>query len=425
MKFQKIINKYMIKDRKLLINPKKSTGMKLFDEYSGKYYIDFGGQFGSLPVTPDHKMMKDHSFIKKMKTASIHNPTNSDFLTEGMINFCDRFHKSFMKTQGFKHLFFISGGTLAVENALKVAFDWKIKKNNKKVHENDLEIIHFTKAFHGRSGYAMSLTNTTPDKTDNFPKFHWPRFDFPVLDDSNHLFKRSTIESLVMSELESYLNKRHNKVAAIIVEPIQGEGGDRHMSPSFWKYLRRISDCYDIILIADEVQTGCYTTGKPWAYEHLGEAPDIVCFGKKFQNSGITTSSRIDQIPDNVFRVPSRINSTFGGNYTDFIRAEKYLEIIETDKLYDNVDDVSEKILSRLSYVGSGISNVRGRGFMIAFDVLNGKERDNLVEFLFKKKCIVLPCGEKSIRIRPPLNVGISDFDELLFFLSKWFSTLK
>lgn len=428
----KAINKYMIKDRKLLINPKKSVGMKLFDEYTGKYFTDYCGQFGSLPVTPDHRMLKDPAFLKKMKKAAVHNPTNSDFLTKGMLKFCDRFHEHFMDYQGFKHLFFISGGTLAVENGLKVAFDWKIRTEQSKgreIYENELEVIHFTGAFHGRSGYCLSLTNTTPDKTAGFPKFDWPRFRFPVLKYPGHSFERSEIESLVMSELNSYLERRHNKVAAIIVEPIQGEGGDCHMSSSFWQYLRRMADHYDALLIADEVQTGGYTTGRPWAYEHFAPSrsngrelvtPDLVCFGKKFQNSGIIAGSRVDSISNNVFKVPSRINSTFGGNYIDFIRAEKYLEIIETDRLYHNVQEVSKELLRQLTFLTPAITNVRGSGFMIAFDVKDTETRDDLIAFLFEKKLIVLPCGSNSLRIRPPLNVSINDFDELMCTLAEW-----
>lgn len=192
------------------------------------------------------------------------------------------------------------------------------KFKNGKGHKGH-KIIHFKNAFHGRSGYSLSLTNTDPSKYLYFPLFDWPRFDLPVLKfplDEENIDYVIRKEQEIEEQLINLLSEDGDDIAAIILEPIQGEGGDNHIRPEFWLKLRNLANQYDVLLIADEVQSGIGLTGKMWAYEHFGEGstatPDIVCFGKKSQVCGIMCTSRIDEINNNVFKVPSRINSTWG-----------------------------------------------------------------------------------------------------------------
>ena len=175
-----------------------------------------------------------------------------------MINFVNKFSSI---TPDFKYYFFIDGGALGVENALKAAFDWKAKKlvNTHTVDINNLDVFQLTNAFHGRTGYTVSLTNTTPEKTALFPKFRW-----------------TTVEP----NWRNIKDRMHKEVAAIIVEPIQGEGGDNHFPPKFFTNLRQIADANDCLLIFDEVQTGMGATGERSPYEHFGIIPDMICFGK-------------------------------------------------------------------------------------------------------------------------------------------------
>src|SRR5262249_20793199 len=157
--------------------------------------------------------------------------------------------------------FFIDGGALAVENALKAAMDWKVRKNLAAGRgERGTAILHFEHAFHGRSGYTMSLTNTDPRKTDYFAKFPWPRLPAPCIDFSLHEAeaKENVLarERRAEAEIQKIIARSGTDLAAVIIEPIQGEGGDNHFRAEWFRTLRRICDESDILLIFDEVQTG-------------------------------------------------------------------------------------------------------------------------------------------------------------------------
>src|SRR5437879_835097 len=163
--------------------------------------------------------------------------------------------------------FFIEGGSLAVENALKAAIDWKVRKNLAAGKgERGTEIIHFERAFHGRSGYTLSLTNTDPRKTAYFARFPWPRIVCPRIEFSLPPNQRAVAvaekEKIAEQQIRDVLAQKNDDIAAIIIEPIQGEGGDNHFRPEFFRALRRICDENDALLIFDEVQCGMGITGK-------------------------------------------------------------------------------------------------------------------------------------------------------------------
>src|SRR6185436_11782582 len=165
---------------------------------------------------------------------------------------------------------------------------------------------HFERAFHGRSGYTMSLTNTDPRKVAFFAKFPWPRIISPTVDFSfpepERTARVAEKERLTETQMREVLKRKSQDIAAIIIEPIQGEGGDNHFRGEFLRTLRRLCDEFEALLILDEVQTGVVLTGRMWAYQHFGFEPDILVFGKKLQVCGIMVSRRIDDIPDNVFK---------------------------------------------------------------------------------------------------------------------------
>jgi len=317
-----------------------------------------------------------------------------------------------------KHTFFIEGGALAVENALKTAFDWKVRKNlargSKK--ERGYKVIHFQEAFHGRSGYTLSLTNTSDvRKTQYFPKFDWPRIvnpkcSFPL--EGENLQQVEKLEERALAQIQTLLAKDSEDICALILEPIQGEGGDNQFRPVFHAELRRICDENDILLIYDEVQTGFGATGRMWAFEHYVR-PDILAFGKKFQVCGILASDRVDEVADNVFHVPSRINSTWGGNLTDMVRCRLYLEIFEEEKVLEHSRRMGEVLLAELRQLEeefpSKVSNTRGIGLFCAFDLPDAEFRSQLRQKLFENRLLILPCGEHSIRFRTALNIREED----------------
>jgi len=321
--------------------------------------------------------------------------------------------------EDFEHLFLISGGTLAAENALKVAFDWKYRKTGMMAPD----VIHFKEAFHGRSGYALSLTNTDPTKYQHFPLFNWPRIinpkiTFPMT--GPNLLQIIDRETEALQTMTNLLNKCSETISSIIIEPIQGEGGDNHFRPEFWQSLRRMADIHDVLLIADEVQSGMGITGKMWAHQHLGDSPDIICFGKKAQVCGIICNNRIDDV-DNVFKVPSRINSTWGGNLTDMVRSRKMLEIIEEENLVENAATVGEYMLNKLLDLAKShptkLSNIRGKGLMCAFDLPDKASCNRLIKLAYDKQLLIIPCGTNSIRLRPVLDITTNDVDNLIRIL--------
>ncbi len=319
----------------------------------------------------------------------------------------------------FKHLFLIEGGAPAVENALKTAFDWKYRKNLEKgIVKVPYKTISFKEAFHGRTGYALSVTQT-PDvtKTLYFPRFpNWivdtPKLKFPLTDWTD-VWKK---EQKIFSTIERILELEGDIIASIIIEPIQGEGGDNHFRAEFLQGLRRIVDAYDVLLIFDEIQTGFGTTGKWWCFQYFGVEPDIIVFGKKSHVCGILCTNRIDEVEDNVFKLSSRINSTFGGNIVDIVRCTKAIEIIHNEKLLTNARVMGNHFLDELKCESHNIppslmNNTRGRGLMIAFDLPNKSIRDEFLNKLFSQKVIALGCGTRSIRFRPPLTVSKEEIE--------------
>ena len=419
-----ILSRHMLVDGyPLVLDLQKSQGCRIVDKKSGKTFLDFFSFFASSPVGMNHPEMISQEFLNKLAYVSVNKPSCSDFYTDEMAEFVDTFARVGIP-DFLPNLFLISGGALAVENALKSAFDWKIRKNFAKGIENELgtKVIHFQQSFHGRSGYTLSLTNTAdPRKTKYFPKFKdWPRVINPkmVFPVEENLEKIKLVEEQSISQINEAIDKFGDDIAAMIIEPIQGEGGDNHFRAEFMGELRNIADKNEIMLVYDEIQTGVGLTGKFWCFDHFGDKarPDIICFGKKMQVCGILASDRIKEVKNNVFEESSRINSTWGGNLVDMVRASKYLEIIEKENLVANTSKNGEYMLKQLIEIqnehSDKISNARGKGFMIAFDLPTTELRDKIKQIAYDKSLLILASGVKSIRFRPPLNIQKDEIDE-------------
>jgi len=177
------------------------------------------------------------------------------------------------------------------------------------------------------------------------------------------------------------------------------------------------------------VQTGVGLTGKFWCHEHFGEKarPDILAFGKKMQVCGILASNRVDEVENNVFRVSSRINSTWGGSLVDMVRSSKIMEIIEEDNLCDNAAKMGEYLQNQLADIADKypvISNIRGKGLLTAFDFPDKTTRDNFIEAGLAHNVMFLGCGSKSIRFRPALIIEKNHIDDGLTILEKIASSL-
>lgn len=412
----------------MVVDTKASRGSQIVDAATGESYLDMYTFFASSPLGMNPPgIVDDPEFMDLLAEVAANKPANSDAYTTHYAEFIDTFARVLGDPE-LPHLFFIEGGGLAVENALKVAFDWKSRRNEAAGRSPELgtKIMHLTKAFHGRTGYTMSLTNTDPVKVARYPKFDWPRIDVPaiIFPLSEHLAEVEAAERHALAQARAAFEANSHDIAAFICEPIQGEGGDNHMRPEFLQAMQAMCHEFDALFILDEVQTGVGLTGTNWAYQQLGLEPDVVAFAKKVQLGGIMAGRRVDLVPDNVFRVSSRINSTWGGGLTDMVRARRLLEIIERDQLVGRAADLGETLLKDLRRVGEThsevVSNVRGRGLMCAFDVVTPALRGDVVKKMYDDEhVIVLGCGECSIRVRPSLAVTAEDLSQAVDALDR------
>ncbi|MGI5129122.1 L-lysine 6-transaminase [Pseudonocardia sp. CA-107938] len=401
------LRRHMLVDGfELVLDTRASRGSWIVDARDGSRWLDMFSFFASSPLGMNHPgLVEDPEFMAELGAVAVNKPSNSDVYTTHMAAFVDTFVRV-LGDPALPHLFFVEGGALAVENALKTAFDWKRRHNaaHGRPAELGTKVLHLRKAFHGRSGYTLSLTNTEPTKTALFPTFDWPRIDVPALRFPVDLAEIEAAEARSLEQARAAFAAHPHDIACFIAEPIQGEGGDNHLRPEFLQAMQALCHEHDALFVLDEVQTGGGMTGTPWAYQQLGVQPDVVSFGKKLQVCGIMAGGRVDEVPDNVFATSSRINSTWGGNLTDMARSRRNLEIIERDGLIENATVLGKLLVEELQGV-AGIDNVRGRGLFVAFDLPSTDARNTTLARLLAARVLMLGCGERSIRLRPTLTV--------------------
>ena len=426
------IDKHMLADgMSQIIDLNKSHGSWLVDARDGREYLDLFSMFASLSVGYNHPYLIDNK--ERLMSSAINKPTNSDVYSVEMAEFVSTMGRV-AQPDYLPYAFYIEGGGLAVENALKTAFDWKVRKNlSAGKGEKGSKIIHFKECFHGRTGYTMSLTDSPdPRKTLYFPQFDWPRIDnpkinFPLDQNLDLVLER---EKHAINQIKDAITNNPDEIAGLIIEPIQGEGGDNHFRKEFLAELRNLANESDFLLIYDEVQTGVGVTGSMWAHQAFGDTarPDIISFGKKTQVCGIFGGKRLDEVDNNVFHESSRLNSTWGGSLVDMVRLTIYLEIIENEKLVQNASVVGEHLTSCLHSLQSNhdnlVSNARNRGLFGAFDLPDSDTRDKAINSISNEGAMMLGCGTRSIRFRPHLNITINELDQGFEMIDKALSKL-
>ena len=417
---RKHINKRMLADgMSQIIDLEKSHGSWLVDGRDNREYLDLFSMFASLSVGYNHPYVVENK--ERLMSSAINKPTNSDVYSIEMAEFVSTMGRV-AQPEYLPYAFYIEGGGVAVENALKTAFDWKVRKNlEKNIKNKGSQIIHFKECFHGRTGYTLSLTDSPdPRKTLFFPKFDWPRIDNPKIDfpiTDENLTALEEKEKFAIQQIKTALAENENDIAALIIEPIQGEGGDNHFREEFLSQLKTLSLEEEFLLIFDEVQTGVGITGNMWAHQAFSEnaQPDIISFGKKTQVCGIFASKRLDEVENHVFTESSRINSTWGGSLVDMVRFTLYLEIIENENLVNNAKEMGKYLSDCLNNLQNNhpdyVSNSRNRGLFGAFDLNTGDERDKLADIILNEGAMMLGCGKKSIRFRPHLNITSDEID--------------
>ncbi len=426
---ERLAEHLLVDGYRLVLDAERSHGSWLVDARDGREYLDLYTQFASAPLGANPPgIVDDQGFMALLARVAAGKPANPDMYTTHLAEFVETFARV-LGDPALPHLFFVEGGALAVENALKTAFDWKSRRNEAAGRSRNLgtKVLHLTRAFHGRSGYTMSLTNTDPAKTDRFPAFDWPRIDVPAVTFplETHRAGVEAAEDRALTQARAAFEADPHDIACFIAEPIQAEGGDNHLRPEFLQAMQALCHANDALFVLDEVQTGVGITGTAWAYQQLGLEPDIVAFGKKVQLGGIMAGRRVDEVANNVFQVSSRINSTWGGGLTDMVRSRRILEIIEAGGLFDRAAKAGSYLLNELQGLADRhaglVSNARGRGLMCAIDLPDQALRDDVITGMREMQVLVLACGERTIRFRPALNVttdelkvGIQAFDDVL-----------
>ncbi len=237
-----------------VLDLERSHGPYLVDKNTDREVLDLFMSYATSPLGYNHPATLEPEFREHILPAAINKPSSSDFYTEYMADFVEAFAQTVPASLS-ERMFFISGGALAVENALKTAFDWKVRKNMAAGHGvKGHQIIHLREAFHGRSGYTMSMTCTDPRKTEYYPQFDWPRVTNPKL---RFPVTESVVEDVAAAEGESIAQIKQalvdhpNDIAGLILEPIQAEGGDHHFRREYFEALRQLADEAEFLLIFD------------------------------------------------------------------------------------------------------------------------------------------------------------------------------
>ncbi|MGV9311946.1 L-lysine 6-transaminase [Streptomyces sp. NPDC003691] len=406
----------------ILVDVRASTGCWLVDERDGSRYLDMSMFYASAPLGHNHPGLHgDAEFDEALLATARMKPANPDFGTSEQIRFSTTF-LSVLGSDDMPYVFYIDGGAAAVENALKVAFDWKTQHNAARgIAMRGSRALHLEHAFHGRSGYTMSLTNTDPSKTRDFPAFDWPRIPSPAVNDMGRWDEPGLLagERQALTAAKAAFRRYADEIACFVFEPIQGEGGDRHLRPQFLNAMAELCRSHDALFVADEVQSGFGITGDRWASDTLGLSPDLIAFGKKTQVCGVLGGRRVREVESNAFRASSRLSSTWGGNLTDMVRATRILEIVERDNLFAAVRTTGAFLLGGLRELAADlpelVSDPRGRGLMCAITLPSRDVRNRVVaRALTKHGVIFLGSGERELRWRPPLSVTRADLTTAL-----------
>jgi 4-aminobutyrate aminotransferase len=383
---------------------KRGRGV-VVEDVDGNEFFDFSA--GIAVTSTGHCHPTVVAAIQKQAAELIH-MSGTDFYYEGMVTLAERLSK-IAPMPGPHRVYYGNSGAEAVECALKLA----------RYHTKRQQVIAFLGAFHGRTMGALSLTASKPQQKRRFA---------PLVPGVTHVRYPDIYRGCVGGSQDAepfalgcarYIEEKLFKtvlapeeVAAIFVEPIQGEGGYVVAPTVFMQELRRICDKHGILLVVDEVQSGMGRTGKWFAVEHTGVHPDIVCMAKGIA-SGMPLSATLTRA-EIMDWVPGSHASTFGGNPVCIAAALATLDVIEKEGLLRNSEEVGGHMMKRMSDWPKKhkiVGDIRGRGLMIGVDIVKDQktreygaaDRDRVVEMAFEKGVLFLGCGPSTVRIAPPL----------------------
>jgi len=359
------------------IDFEKSHDSYLYDRKTDREILDFFGMYASLPLGYNHPIFKTKEFIEEFIRVSSFKINNCEFVSNETLEF-DKMFREYAGQGLYKHFHYACTGALAVEAAIKTCLEYK------KYHT--LNVVSFENSFHGINGYGSFVTSRFPGAQKRLAG----------LPDNYSTKVKPDLKEVA-------LVFRRGNPTCLLVEPIRCSAGDIYYDIEFLQNLRKMCNEYDIPLIFDEIQVGFGGTGKLWYFEHLDIIPDIVIFGKKTQLSGIMATEKLGEIfkPEKSVR----LEVTWDGDVSDMVRCKYIMKAYQENNILKNVVDRSEELIGALSTMPQ-IENLRNSGLIIGFDLSNTKKRDILLSKLYKNGLVCNKTGNRSIRLRPNLNIS-------------------
>jgi L-lysine 6-transaminase len=394
----------------LKIDFDKSKGSFFHDKISNRDYIDFFGMYATVALGYNHPIFSTKEFQERIIKVASCKVTNCEVITDEAEEF-NRCFTEYVSLGGkYTHFHYSCTGALAIEAALKTAFDYKGFTNP--------SVITFNESFHGINGYGGFLTTRkgpVGTRLNGFPGPFWFQLENPTITYNNGLPEKNLEKvNSTLNEIEDIIKSENSNVSAILIEPIQCTFGDKYFSLEFFEGVRNLCDKYDIPLIFDEVQIGFGGTGKIWYFENLGIEPDILVFGKKVQIAGIMVKEKFSKI----FQTPVRLEVTWDADIVDMVRAIYVIEAYKEYNILKNVNEMSKILMDGLKKC-KNLRNLRNSGLIIAFDFDNEDKRNIFWGKLFEEGLLCNKTMDKTIRFRPNLYISEKEIDKALDIIYK------
>lgn len=414
----------------LFVNYEKSQGNYMVD-CDDNTYLDLYTNIGSLPLGYNHRQLVEMSDTRHYLPSFSNKLDTNNYMTPELQAEMNQTIKKMAPKKLHKALFTCGCGSSANELAVKIAMLKRAEKkgnsplNNNNIrnmplenvaNETKLSVLSFKHGFHGRIGGSLTMTRSKPIQKIGIPQFDWPSVAFPIIKhprSENEAYNNQE-EARCLEKLESVL-KNDKSVCAMIIEPVQAEGGDHWASAKYFRNVRELAKKYDVAFIIDEVQTGM-ATGRMWCHElwDLETPPDMVTFSKKFQVAGLFINDT---------SIPGKLNADYCGDMCfdvfRLLNLSAILNIIETEELFLSAEKSCSYFIKEFSQNLNNwgrpvFSNIRGKGSFVAFDLPTHKERDSFIHFSRNNGVFLAGCGDNSVRLRPTLTIQEHHYDHML-----------
>lgn len=418
--------------RSLVVDDARSEGVFLVD-VDDNVFLDLFANFALGALGYRHPALLEAARSEAFALAAV-SPTSTPFVTTpSWFEFVESLQQRFAP-QGMSRVFCVDAGGEGVESALKNAFIVHAERRRAAAGEpasplelgaaqqqamlenagTDAVVVSFAGAFHGRGLGPLSATHSKVIHKADLPAFPWPMVPFPAnrFPLARHAEENARAEAEALATLERVLDAHAGRVAAVLVEPIQSEGGDRHASAAFFRAAQALTCAAGAAFVLDEVQTGVGITGTLWAHEQLGlpQPPDLMTFGKKMQMGGFFTTEAWA-----VTRF-GRMYQTRNGDRARAALALATLRTIEQDDLLTNVRRTGAHFLQRLEELEARhpalLGDARGKGLMLAFDMPTVAVRDDFLKRCMARGVFATYTGARSVRLRPHLITTTAHADD-------------